>query len=30
MIEKLKFAAVVLFVMAMFWGACWVFVIAPG
>jgi hypothetical protein len=30
MIEKLKLAAVVLFVMVMFWGATWVFVMAPG
>lgn len=28
-IEKLKFTAVIVFVMAMFVGACWVMVIAP-
>jgi hypothetical protein len=30
MIEKIKFAAAILFFMALFVGSCWVFVIAPG
>lgn len=30
MTEKLKFAATTLFIMAAIFGACWVFLQAPG
>jgi len=30
MMDGIKFAAVVIFVMAMLWGALWVMMIAPG